>query len=333
MEPEIQYIFLVDLLDVALSSIEFLTFREKSLLWENLSCADELCSLSREDIGSIIGRKIKSSGWDGNKCLALTERCGLIMERFGIKAVSCRDPGYPAMLSESFDPPYVIYFRGNLGCLEKKCVSIVGTRRICARCAESTRDFASECASNGLTVVSGLAYGVDTFAHKGALSVDGGLTAAVLPGGIDSIAPRGNTALAARILGSGGLLMSEYLPGLQPEAWRFVKRNRIVAALSSVTVVTQAPPGSGALITAGFALDYNRYLMFHSDCFCAEAMETTEKAVRELRMKNTGAAMSKLENSAESYVRDGAPVFSDFSGFLRALECDAGRSGQLELEF
>ncbi len=277
-------------------------------------------------MGSIIGRKVRTSTWNGESCLAYAEKAFAIIERFGIKAYTWQDLGYPAMLSEIFDPPYMVFARGNVGCLKNRCVSIVGTRRICSQAAESTLRFASECSENGLTVVSGLAYGVDTFAHRGAVSVANGLTAAVLPCGIDTVAPLGNTRLAARIIENGGVLLSEYLPGTPLEAWRFVKRNRLIAALSSVTVVMQAPPGSGALITADFALGYNRYLMFHKDCFCPDARGLTEKTVEALKVKNTKSAMEKIEHSSENYVRDGAPVFGTFQEFLCNLESGPGVS-------
>ncbi|MBR6193373.1 MAG: DNA-processing protein DprA [Treponema sp.] len=326
----------MNLLELALSSIEFLTFREKTLLGEKLSSVDDLCSMDRETLGATVGRAIKNAAWDGKRCLAASERSLAIIERLGIKAYTAGDRGYPAMFSQMFDPPYMVFARGEIGCIEKRCVSIVGTRRVCQKCAESTLNFAGKCASEGLTVVSGLAYGVDTFAHRGALS-SGGLTAAVMPCGIDTVVPAGNRTLASRILEGGGLLLSEYLPGVPSETWRYVKRNRLIAALSSVTVVTQAPPGSGALITADFALNYNRYLMFHRDCFCEQASQLTEKTVAELRMKNTKAALGKIENSSENYVRDGAPVFGSYDEFVRALEeCpdpSEKKSNQPELAF
>ncbi|MBQ1833993.1 MAG: DNA-protecting protein DprA [Treponema sp.] len=327
----------MELLDIALSSIEFLTFREKNLLRETLSCADELCSLGKEDIASIIKRQIRSEGWDGKRCLALAERAFAVLERFGIKAFSSRDKGYPVLFQEIFDPPYMVFARGDIGCLGKKCVSVVGTRRICPECAENTIEFASDCASDGLTVASGLAYGVDTFAHKGVLSVKGGSTAAVLPCGIDTVMPRGNVSLAARILESGGVLLSEYLPGVPSESWRYVKRNRLIAALSPVTVVMQAPPGSGALITVDFALGYNRIPAFHKGCFCDAAEKLVNQAKASLIAKNTGAALRKLEFSCESYVKEGAPVFGNYEEFSRILnEADFGSQihpRDLELEF
>lgn len=317
--PKIQYIFFVDLLDIALSSIEFLTYREKSLVRKKLSCADELCSLSKEDMSILIGRRIKSDSWDGRRCLALAERSFSIIEKFGIRAISSEDNDFPPMLKEIFDPPYIIFARGDIKCLEKKCVSVVGTRRVCSVCAQSTYNFSAECASNGLTVVSGLAYGVDTYAHRGALSVENGLTAAVLPCGIDTVVPYGNARFASKILDKGGVLVSEYVPGSPAEAWRFVKRNRLIAALSSVVTVTQAPPGSGALITADFALGYNRYLAFHGDCFCPEAKLLTEKTVAALLAKNTRAASEKIQRSCENFVMDGAPVFKDYKEFCNIL--------------
>ena len=122
--------------------------------------------------------------------------------------------------------------------------------------------------------------------------------------GIDIVAPSSHKRLAAKILETGGLILSEYLPGTPPAQFRYIQRNRIVAALSPVTLVVQAPAGSGAMITADLALGYNREVIFHSECFSREvpAKEGKEKS-----------------SSPKSFVEDGAKVISGYCDFKNLM--------------
>ena len=313
-----------DSLDLALASISFLSLREKNLLKNNLDSLDTLAVISIEEISSIIGRTVKPKSWNAKECVRQAEISRRLMESFGITATVHRDPDFPAMLREMYDPPYMLFFRGNPECLGKRSVSVVGTRHICREAAERTRDFCHDAALDGMLVVSGLAYGVDTWAHKGALSAceDGAVqvTAAVLPCGIDTVVPYGNRKTAEAIIKSGGVLLSEYLPGIGADPWRFVQRNRLIASLSPETLVMQAPPGSGALITASFALDYNRELFFHEACFCKDAEEFSRVQSERLKAQKTKTAQNKLAHSADSYVSEGAAVIKNYKDFVLAME-------------
>ena len=248
----------MNILDIAIASISFLTFREKILLQKNIDTLDRLVILSIEELSSIIGRSVKSP-WQAQSIAKLAEFSLKIIETKGIQAVRYDDEDFPPLLREIFDPPYMIFYRGNLNALQKKCISIVGTRKVCEEAAKSTLDFAKEAALDNRLIISGLANGIDSFAHRGALSsCVGASTAAVLPCGIDTIVPTANKKLADHILRDNGCFLSEYIPGTPAEKWRFVQRNRLIAALSPAVLVCQAPAGSGALITADFALEYNR---------------------------------------------------------------------------
>ena len=321
-----------DCLDLALSSVTFLSQREKNLLRNNLDSLDALAVISIEDISSIIGRHVKPAVWNGREVARMAMAAQKIMGILGIRASVNRDPDFPAMLREMYDPPYMLFFRGNPECLDKLSVSVVGTRNICSEAAGKTRDFCRDAALDGRLVVSGLAYGVDSWAHKGALTACesgvSGVTAAVLPSGIDSVVPYGNRRIAEAIIKNGGLLLSEYLPGIGAEPWRFVQRDRLIAALSPATVVMQAPPGSGALITASFALDYNRELFFHEACFCRDAVELSKRQAEKLKAQKTKTAGNKLSHSADSYVSEGAAVVKDYKDFVLALE--KGRETQIK---
>lgn len=165
-------------------------------------------------------------------------------------------PGYPALLLDLTDPPPVLFALGSLDLLTRPQVAIVGTRSATSYGLAVARDLARAMAAGGLVVTSGMARGVDAAAHLGALSSGGG-TIAVLGTGIDVPYPRGNTGLH-RAIAQQGLLLSELAPGDRADAGSFPRRNRIIAALAIVTVVVQAGYRSGALITAGRALELGR---------------------------------------------------------------------------
>ena len=165
---------------------------------------------------------------------------------------------YPPFLAAIHDPPGRLYLRGegSVEMLSGPAVAVVGTRSCSPYGAQVARRLGRELATAGVTVVSGLARGVDAEAHRGALEA-GGPTVAVLGCGIDRDYPRAHAALAHRV-SELGLLVSEYEPGVEPAPWRFPARNRIIAGLAGVTVIVEARAKSGALITADFALEDGR---------------------------------------------------------------------------
>jgi DNA processing protein len=160
-------------------------------------------------------------------------------------------PDYPALLRESPDAPGVLYVLGQVQTLAEPQIAIVGSRNPTAGGRDNARRFAGWFARAGLGVTSGLALGIDTASHEGALSA-GGVTVAVLGGGLDQIYPRENAGLAERIVGSGALV-AEFPPGTPPRPAHFPQRNRIIAGLSAGTLVVEAAQRSGSLITARLA--------------------------------------------------------------------------------
>jgi len=165
----------------------------------------------------------------------------------------------PSLLRAIHDPPVGLFVRGDapLDVLERRAVAVVGARACSGYGASVARSLAREAAAAGIVVVSGLARGIDGEAHRGALDA-GGTTVAVLGCGIDRDYPAAHADLARRIVESGGLVVSEYAPGVEPAPWRFPARNRIVAGLAATTVVVEARERSGALITADLALEEGR---------------------------------------------------------------------------
>jgi DNA processing protein len=178
------------------------------------------------------------------------------VQRWGAHVLTWDSPDYPPNLRQIYNPPPVLYVRGRIETRDEWAVAIVGTRRASVYGKEAARMLGGEMARAGVTVVSGMARGIDTVAHRSCLDA-GGRTIAVLGCGIDIAYPRENARLAQEIA-ERGAIVSEYALGTQPEASNFPPRNRIISGLSLGTVVVEAGLGSGALITADFAAEQGR---------------------------------------------------------------------------
>lgn len=173
-----------------------------------------------------------------------------------IDILTLEDPGYPPSLKEIDQPPPVLYLRGSIETRDRRAVAIVGTRRVTAYGRQVAEDIATHLARQGITIISGLARGIDAIAHQAALKA-GGRTIAVLGSGVDQIYPPEHTALAEKIIGQGAVC-SDYAPGTMPDGINFPPRNRIISGLSLGIVVVEAGEESGALITASFAANQGR---------------------------------------------------------------------------
>jgi DNA processing protein len=178
------------------------------------------------------------------------------IESQGIKILTWGDEAYPARLKEIDQPPPVLYIRGEYLPDDLFAVAVVGTRKVTPYGRQVTEEIASFLAGNGITVVSGLARGVDAVAHHAALRA-GGRTMGILGSGVDKIYPPEHRALAEQII-ERGALVSDYAVGTPPDASNFPPRNRIIAGLSLAVVVVEAAETSGALITAEFAAGQGR---------------------------------------------------------------------------
>ena len=181
------------------------------------------------------------------------------LERLRISIITWKDDTYPPLLRKIEYAPPVLYLCGNLTDDDRRfSLGIVGTRKMTTYGRQVTEHFASHLAKGNVTIVSGLALGIDTVAHTIALD-NGGRTIAVLASGLDTIYPSSNYALARRIVESGqGALLSAFPLGVRPETGNFPARNHLISGLSLGVLVTEAPPRSGALITANSALDQGR---------------------------------------------------------------------------
>ncbi|MCL2800740.1 MAG: DNA-processing protein DprA [Treponema sp.] len=246
------------ILDLIISLLPELKLTEKIKLLMSFDDEEQLFVQSKRDIEEIINRELKTF-WDITE---IRDKAGLIdttcrMRRFNW--VSWMDIDYPPLLRESYDPPPVIFYIGTLPNPEKPLLGMVGTRRPSVNAAEQAYKIAGNIGRKGVSVISGLAKGIDAMSHRGNL-IGGAPGYAVLGSGIDEVYPSVNRPLAKRILDSGGALISEYHPGVRPCKWFFPARNRIIAALSRSVLIIEAPKKSGALITAAFALEQGKDL-------------------------------------------------------------------------
>jgi len=178
------------------------------------------------------------------------------LDRQEVQALTWHDPGYPARLKEIYDYPPLLYLRGFLLPEDEWCLAVVGTRRATTYGRQVTEEIVADLARSKITIVSGLARGVDSIAHRSALEA-GGRSIAVLGSGLDVIYPSENTDLARRIIGQGALI-SEYPLGTRPRPENFPRRNRIMSGLSLGVLVAEAGKTSGAMITAHLAAEQNR---------------------------------------------------------------------------
>jgi DNA processing protein len=181
------------------------------------------------------------------------------LDRHGATVLLPDDPAFPPLLSEIPDPPALLYVRGDVCLLRRPAAGIVGSRDHSAYGADAARLLASGVARAGVVVVSGMARGVDAIAHAAALDT-GGTSIGVLGNGFGVVYPAANRALYDRMAATG-CLVTELPPGERPHAGAFPRRNRLISGLAGVTVVVEAAPGSGALITADCALDQGRTVL------------------------------------------------------------------------
>lgn len=183
------------------------------------------------------------------------------LTRSGIRLVPRDEPEFPRLLRAIYDPPVALYVRGTLR-PDERTVAIVGSRKATPYGRTVAQMLARPLASRGITIVSGLAYGIDAEAHRATLAVHG-RTVAVLGGGVDDQAlyPRAHRTLAEEICAHGGGVISEFAPGTEPRPELFPQRNRLIAGMSHAVVVVEAATDSGALITARLALNENREVL------------------------------------------------------------------------
>jgi DNA processing protein len=201
------------------------------------------------------------------------------LDRHGVKVVTCHDADYPARLKEIYDYPPLLYIRGSLVAQDDWCLAVVGTRRATVYGRQVTEEIVADLARSKISIVSGLAKGIDSIAHHTALEA-GGRTLAVFACGLDIVYPSDNVNLARRIM-SQGALISEYPLGTKPRAENFPRRNRIMSGLSLGVLVVEAGESSGAMITAHLALEQNREVFAIPGSILSPTSQGTNQLIQE----------------------------------------------------
>jgi len=262
-------------------------------------------ALRAGDVAADVFDRLAAARWrdEPERIAAVRTRAAAALRRAhgaGLTPIAWSDPHYPAALTAIIDPPPVLWTRGAVDALSTQAVAIVGSRAASTYALSVAERLAADLAARGVTVVSGLARGVDSAAHRGALSV-GGVTVAVLGSGLDVIYPPEHAPLA-RDIEKDGAVVSESVPGTPPQAWLFPLRNRIISGLSRAVVVIEAGEKSGSLITARSALEQGRDVL----------------AV-------PGNVLSGRNRGAHALLRDGAKIVESADDILEELGC--GLSG------
>lgn len=214
-----------------------------------------------ETVRELVCHKQAVAAWKGEnaQAVAATEAALAWEEQEHCRLMLLGDSDFPLMLTEGITPPPLLFLRGRTELLNRPAAAIVGSRHATPQAVRIARDFGQALSEKGITVVSGMASGIDTAAHQGALQANGG-TVAVWGTGIDRIYPQTNKALAYQIA-EQGLVISEFPLGTRPLAGNFPRRNRLIAALSQAVLVVEAAPESGSLITAKLAAEMGREVM------------------------------------------------------------------------
>jgi DNA processing protein len=217
-----------------------------------------------------------------------------MLERYQVKALTWNDPAFPDRLKQIYDVPPLLYIRGTLAPEDEWAIAIVGTRRATIYGRDVTERLVTDLAHNRITIVSGLAHGIDSVAHRTALKA-GGRTIAIFACGLDLVYPSENTRLAQDIMEQGALI-SEYPLGTRPRADNFPRRNRIMSGLSLGVVVTEAGESSGALITANLALEQNREVFAIPGSILSPASRGTNRLIQEgaKLVRNAGDVLEEL---------------------------------------
>lgn len=246
------------------------------------------------------------------------------MKRSDARLITLWDAEYPEQLKQIYDPPAYLFVKGTLAADDRFSIAVVGTRQPSNYGKVVTEKLASDLARKGLTIVSGLAYGIDTLAHAAAVN-SGGRTLAILGSGVDVIYPYQNKALSERIVDNGALI-SEFPMGTEPDRNNFPRRNRLICGLSLGTVVIEAGTKSGALITAEMALEQNR------EVFAIPGNIDSPKSFGTNELIKLGA---KVVTSSEDILEELAPQLRGFlgrsEGKIDELDLDDHEKGMLSI--
>jgi DNA processing protein len=265
---------------MALSLVDGLGPVKIRVLLENVRDTEEIYSIPEGRIREMLGaRSIKTGELRSARLSVMLAEELEYIRREGIEAISCLDEKYPASLRDIYDPPPVVYCKGELLPADVNAVAIVGARRCSLYGLQVAERIASGLAERGITVISGMAKGIDSAAHRGAMRA-GGRTIAVLGNGFRHVYPPGSERLFRDIC-AGGAVITEYASDTAPSKSSFPRRNRIISALAKGVVVVEADLKSGALITADFALEHGKEVFAVPGRIDVSTSRGTNKLIRD----------------------------------------------------
>ncbi|MDD5546781.1 MAG: DNA-processing protein DprA [Candidatus Omnitrophica bacterium] len=244
---------------IVLNCIPDIGFIRFNNLMRHFGAVEKIFSAAKAELAKVdqIGPKVSSAIISCDKDKILRDELKYI-DRRNVKVISCLDKDYPMNLKDIYDPPIILYVKGELTAEDRYSIGIVGSRRASRYGLQTAERLGYELAARGMTVVSGLARGIDAAGHKGALKAKG-RTIAVLGSGLANIYPEEHTGLAEEI-SKNGAVVSEFPMAMEPYKDNFPRRNRIISGLSLGVVVVEAAKNSGALITTDFALEQGKEL-------------------------------------------------------------------------
>ena len=273
---------------IFLDSFEFLTYQKK----------ENICRLF-DNLGDILNKeKFSKKKTEILKAISEEEYVNIlkylsvecadrIIEynlKHGVNMITRVSDNYSEYLINIDTPPFVLYYTGDINLINTFCLSIVGTRKPTPYGVSAAEKFTRDLVKYDVTIISGLAYGIDSVAHNTTVD-EGGKTIAVVAGGLDNIYPQSNMNLAKRIVENGGLVLSEHRLKIKPESYMFPIRNRIIAGLSRGVLVVEASIKSGTMHTKNFALDYQREVFAVPGSIFSEASSGTNKMITESNAK------------------------------------------------
>lgn len=280
-----------------LASVEGLGPVKKFALLNKFETAKRIYNATEKEILKVDGMSDKIvQNMQKAKDAKLLEKYEKYILKNDIKIINISDDNYPAKLKNIYAPPITIFAKGDISLLNSKSIAIVGSREPSKYGIYVAEKFSKELSKEGITIVSGLARGIDTFAHVGALS-SFGKTIAVLGSGIDVVYPKEN-AKYYREISEKGLIISEYIVGTAPESKNFPQRNRIISGLSDGVLVVEARKNSGTMITTDFALEQGKELYVIP-----------------------GNITSNLSVGTNNLIKEGAKLVTDVYEILEDLNC------------
>ena len=280
-----------------LASVEGLGPVKKFALLNKFETAKRIYNATEKEILKVDGMSDKIvQNMQKAKDAKLLEKYEKYILKNDIKIINISDDNYPAKLKNIYAPPITIFAKGDISLLNSKSIAIGGSREPSKYGIYVAEKFSKELSKEGITIVSGLARGIDTFAHVGALS-SFGKTIAVLGSGIDVVYPKEN-AKYYREISEKGLIISEYIVGTAPESKNFPQRNRIISGLSDGVLVVEARKNSGTMITTDFALEQGKELYVIP-----------------------GNITSNLSAGTNNLIKEGAKLVTDVYEILEDLNC------------